>query len=199
MPILSVPYLDQTGEGAFTGCESVSAVMLLRYLGYSVSIREFTDCYLKKAPLERRDGRLYGPDPYEAFAGDPYSPEAMGCYAPVIQDAPEKILGEDYAVRNLTGARLAELTGHIDRGNPVITWSTIDQKDYIEGPEWIFPDGRPFLWRSNEHCQLLVGYDEEHFIFNDPWENRGIIVVPKDRAQACFEMQYSQALAVEKR
>ena len=39
--VIDVPYLDQSVRYP-TGCESVSAVMLLRYLGYEMSVDEFS-------------------------------------------------------------------------------------------------------------------------------------------------------------
>ena len=47
MKRIDVPYLDQTAQ-APTGCESVSAVMLLRYLGYDITIDRFLDTALDK-------------------------------------------------------------------------------------------------------------------------------------------------------
>ena len=47
--IINVPYLDQS-NAAPTGCESVTAVMLLQYLGVDIGINEFIDKYLDKAP-----------------------------------------------------------------------------------------------------------------------------------------------------
>ncbi|MFQ9415315.1 MAG: C39 family peptidase [Bifidobacterium pseudocatenulatum] len=48
------------------------------------------------------------------------------------------------------------------------------------GPEWK-SEKRPrsYLWISNEHCMSLVGYDEENYYFNDPYENHGAIGYPK--------------------
>ena len=43
--VIDVPYLDQSVRYP-TGCESVSAVMLLRYLGYEMSVDEFIEQYL---------------------------------------------------------------------------------------------------------------------------------------------------------
>ena len=42
--VIDVPYLDQSVRYP-TGCESVSAVMLLRYLGYEMSVDEFIEQY----------------------------------------------------------------------------------------------------------------------------------------------------------
>ena len=201
MKLIPVPYLDQTQNGAPTGCESVTAVMLLQYLGYSIGIREFIDRYLDKEPFEERDGLLYGPDPRRAFAGDPYDPDAMGCYAPVICRSLRRVLGGSWQVMDETGASLPDLTArYIDRDMPVILWATIDMRDIVIGPEWRLKDtGEPFVWRSNEHCLLLVGYDDGHYIFNDPWENRGVIAYPKELVEDRYAKQYSQAIGLVKK
>ena len=48
--LIKVPYIDQTKEWS-TGCESVSAVMLLQYLGADISVKQFVEQYLEKEPL----------------------------------------------------------------------------------------------------------------------------------------------------
>lgn len=201
MKIINVPYIDQTGGGAFTGCESVSAVMLLNHLGYDISIYDFIDNYLDKDSFEERDGVLYGPSPYEVFVGDPYDKEAIGCYAPVIRTSLKKILGDAYDVIDETGNELPALvTKYIDSGMPLIIWATIDLKDIIVGPVWKLKDsGEDFTWLSNEHCMLLVGYDDEHYIFNDPWQNNGIIAYDKETVLDRYAKQHSQAVGLIKK
>ena len=80
--IISVPYIDQT-EQYPTGCESISAVMMLQYLGYDITPEQFIDYYLYKRDFEFHDGYLYGPHPADAFIGSPYNDEkgSYGCYA----------------------------------------------------------------------------------------------------------------------
>ena len=200
MKKINVPYIDQTGGGAFTGCESVTAVMLLQYLGIDISIYDFIDNYLDKAPFETRDGILYGPNPYEVFAGDPYDTEAMGCYAPVIKNSLERILGDTYDVIDETGNDLPALAEkYIDSGMPLIVWATIDLKDIIVGPVWKLDSGEDFTWLSNEHCMLLVGYDDEHYIFNDPWQNNGVIAYDKNTVLDRYKKQHSQAVGLIKK
>lgn len=198
MKKINVPYIDQTGGGAFTGCESVTAVMLLNYLGVDMSIYEFIDNFLDKEPFETRDGILYGPDPRDVFVGDPYDKEAMGCYAPVIRNSLERILGDKYDVIDETGADLPSLVEkYIDNDMPLITWATIDLKDIIVGPVWkLTKNGEDFTWLSNEHCMLLVGYDDEHYIFNDPWNNNGVIAYDKETVLDRYKKQHSQAVGL---
>ena len=91
--ILNAPYIDQSIFYP-TGCESVSSVMLLQYLGIDITVDEFIEKYLDKQEFEERNGELYGPDPRKYFCGSPYDADSFGCYAPVIVNALEKIFSE---------------------------------------------------------------------------------------------------------
>lgn len=77
---ITVPYIDQSIKYP-TGCESVSAVMLLRFLGYDITVDEFIENGLECRDMEWRDGVLYGPDPNECFCGNPYDEDGFGIYA----------------------------------------------------------------------------------------------------------------------
>ena len=197
--LIDVPYLDQSDD-APTGCESVSAVMLLQYLGFSIDIKTFIDRWLPKGDFETIDGELYAPDPNEMFVGDPYRDDAMGCYAPVMERVLQKILGDGYEVKNETGRGIDALCKeYVDRDMPVLLWITINLRPFIEGPSGrLTGSGKLFTWRSNEHCLLLVGYDDEHFYFNDPWENRGVVAVEKALARKRHAEQYEMAVGVRK-
>ena len=192
--IIEVPYIDQSVVYP-TGCESVSATMLLQYLGYEISVDEFIRKYVPCVAMEERDGQLYGPDPREAFCGSPYDSDSFGCYAPVIREALQKVVGDKYKVVEETGTSMQDLiTRYIDQDMPVVFWACIDMKKEIIGPQWkLLDSGETFTWRSNEHCMLLVGYDDEGYYFNDPHENHGLIRYPKDLVEARHKAQYEMA------
>ena len=211
--IIPAPCIDQTADWP-TGCESVSAVMLLQYLGVEISVDEFIKEYLPCRPFEERDGKLIGADPRREFAGSPYDPDSMGCYAPVIRAALERVLAERagetdgsrdekqteipvWHVEDLTGVSMEQLcTEYLDRGRPVIFWACIDMKEPVTGPDWYLEDGTTvFTWISNEHCMLLVGYDETNYYFNDPWEHHGVIGYEKTITEARHQAQYAMAVA----
>ena len=211
--VIKVPYIDQTADWP-TGCESVSAVMLLQYLGVDITVEEFVECYLDKEPLFEKDGRLYGADPRKVFVGSPADENSMGCYAPVIHKALRRVLcramecgigqqGEEREVWepvDLTGVSMEILLREsIDNDIPVIFWASIDLKETYAGPEWIVADsGEVFEWRSNEHCMLLVGYDEENYYFNDPWHNHGLIGYRKKLVEKRHAEQYEMAVSVRR-
>lgn len=207
--IIKVPYIDQTKEWP-TGCESVSAVMLLQYLGVDITVKQFVEEYLEKESLFEEDGKLYGGNPWEVFVGDPADDRSMGCYAPVVKRALEKVFRERKEKDTGSGKEVwepADLTGepmeillreYIDNGIPVIFWASIDLKETYAGPEWILTNsGGIFEWRSNEHCMLLVGYDGESYYFNDPWHNHGTIGYARELVEKRHAEQYEMAVSVK--
>lgn len=199
--ILDVPYLDQSAYP--TGCESVSAVMLLRYWGVDVSVDEFIDYYLRCSELRQRNGQTYGPSPEQRFIGDPRENTGYGCYAPVIGRAVKDLLAgerDDLAVGNRCGQELSELAKkYIDRQVPVLIWATINMVEPYEGARWINPrDGSTVTWIANEHCLVLVGYDEDNYYCNDPYGHNGVIRVPRDLLERRYEQMGKQALIVHR-
>ena len=213
--VLNVPYLDQT-DAAPTGCESVTAVMLLKFLGVDIGITEFIDNYLDKdvshyvrpdtaldkEAFEVRGGVLYGPDPHRCFAGDPYDPEAMGCYAPVIKNALSRVIGDRFEIIDETGREIDELVEtYIDgEGLPVVLWATINLRPAVEGPCWKLSDtGEDFTWRSNEHCMLLVGSDGDDYVINDPWDNNGVVRYNKELVRRRHREQCMQAVCLRRK
>ena len=195
--IIQVSYIDQSVKYP-TGCESVSTVMLLQYLVYDISVDEFIADYLEIKAFEEREGQLFGADPNLYFCGSPYDKDSFGCYAPVICKALEKAIGDKYETRNETNTSVDELIRkYIDADMPVIFWACINMREPIVGPEWkLFDSEEVFTWISNEHCMLLVGYDEEGYYFNDPHENRGLIRYEKELVENRHKAQYSMAVGV---
>lgn len=195
--ILTVPYIDQSVRYP-TGCESVSAVMMLRYLGYDISVDTFIDEFLDKRAMEVRDGQLYGPDPREYFCGSPYDEDSFGCYIPVMIRALTKAAGDRFSFVDETGTPVSDLLKkYIDQDMPVLFWACINMEKEIIGPQWkLFDTKETFTWRSNEHCMVLVGYDEDGYYFNDPYDNHGLIRYDKALTEARHEAQYGMACGI---
>lgn len=198
--IIQVPYIDQSVKYP-TGCESVSTVMLLQYLGYDISVDKFIADYLEMKNFEEREGQLFGADPNLYFCGSPYDKDSFGCYAPVICKALTKVIGNEYEIVNETDTSIEDLIKkYIDKDMPVIFWACINMREPIVGPQWkLLDSGETFTWISNEHCMLLVGYDEEGYYFNDPHENRGLIRYEKELVGKRHSAQYNMAIGIVKR
>ena len=194
---IQAPYIVQSGAYP-TGCESVSAVMLLQFLGVDITVDEFIEKYLEKQDFEKRDGEMFGPDPRKYFCGSPYDEDSFGCYAPVIAGAMKRVLDGTYTVKDESGTDTAELIRrYIDKGMPVVYWACINMREPVIGPQWKLMDtGQIFTWVSNEHCMLLVGYDGEGYYFNDPYNNNGLIHYPKEVVEERHRAQHMQAVGV---
>lgn len=198
--LIEAPYIDQSVKYP-TGCESVSTAMLLQYLGYDISVDQFIHEYLEQKEFEIREGQLYGADPNLYFCGSPYDEDSFGCYAPVICKALEKAIGSQYDIINETGTSIERLlVDYIDQGIPVIFWACINMREPIIGPQWrLYEKDEMFTWISNEHCMLLVGYDEEGYYFNDPYDNHGVIRYDKNIVENRHKAQYSMAVGIKKK
>lgn len=189
--MIHVPHISQTVLYP-TGCESVSTVMALNHAGIEISVDSFIDDY-----LDQSSGVPF--DPNTTFGGDPRSSEGYGCYAPVIKKALDKLLpGKGYYARELSGVSLEALCSeYIDHDIPVIVWTTMDMAPPKKGDSWTY-NGKTIQWISPEHCLLLVGYDEDYYIFNDPQQSEAFTYYHKDSVEAAYKALSSQAIVLLK-
>lgn len=194
--ISNVPAIHQFPEFP-TGCESVAAVMALHYFGNQISVETFVDEYL---PTSRafyvENGMNFGPSPYEYFIGNPKSAASYGCMAPVIEKALHACIGNSESVKNITGMSLEEICDqYIDKDVPVILWATINMLETNPRNSWYLSDGARFTWPGNEHCMLLVGYDDTKYFFNDPYAGK-LVAYEKSLTEERFAELGSQALVI---
>ncbi len=195
-----VPYISQIGEFP-TGCESVSATMVLQYYGFAVTPGAFIDGFLPlgDAPQEDSFGQWTGCDPWEAFPGDPRSEDGWGCYAPVMETALNAYLeGSGYEAEYLAGLSLDTLCEtYIDNDTPVLLWATIDMDEPYAGLTWTVPEsGREITWIGPLHCLVLTGYDADGYRFNDPLAGADVWY-DKDAVETAYTALSEQAVVVQ--
>lgn len=196
--VIDVPYIDQSSEYP-TGCEVVSATMVLQYYGYNISVDKFIDDYLETSSLEDREGVPWGDHPDKTFIGNPRSSYSYGCFAPVIVKSMNKILRWDMKAKNITGTSLKNIEEYIDENIPVIIWATIDMKPPKGGTDWLLKDsGKRYHWIGGEHCLVLVGYDEKKYYFNDPYNNNGLVAYNKKVVEMRYKDMGKQAIVIKK-
>ncbi|WP_069988759.1 C39 family peptidase [Massilioclostridium coli] len=187
--IIDAPFIAQNPKWP-TGCESVSTVMALNYIGNNISVDTFIDNYLDMQP--------YPFDPNETFGGNPRDGGSYGCYAPVIQKALNKILpNTGYSSKVLSNVSLQELCSkYIDNNIPVIMWATMSMRKPYVSKIWNY-NNRVINWIAPEHCLLLVGYDDNNYIFNDPLEHKQTYY-SKSSVEAAYDGLGKQAIILEK-
>lgn len=190
--IRGVPKLSQLPDYP-TGCESVSAVMLLQYSGNNISVDTFIDKYLSKSDdFYHKNGVCYGPNPCVYFIGNPRKETSYGCMAPVIENAFLSYFDSDEQVCNTSGTPLPQLCAdYICKGIPVMVWTSMKMEAPRPGSTWHLEDGSEYQWLANEHCMVLVGYDETYYYFNDPYKGSEVRYKKEitEQRYAAFEMQ----------
>ena len=181
--LIKVPYINQLDVAA--GCESACATMLLQYYNVSISVHDFIHNHLEVRPWRRENGRQITAHLIFAFIGNPYKSGGYncgyGCYALCIARA-MTVLGFRFR---------AVVSEHVEKGRPVLIWATMNMTNATNGSSWIidYPDdkkGQSFQWKGGEHCLVLVGYDNDNYICNDPYRNNGVCAFPKSRVEKCY-------------
>lgn len=195
--IIKVPTISQYPELP-TGCETVAAVMVLKYYGSDITPCYFAENWLKCDSLFYTfEGKDYGPDPYKVFAGNPFSESSYGCFSTPIADA-VNFNTEEYRARTITDKSLDELcTEYIDNGKPLLVWATMGMKESKKGRTWYLKDGSLFTWTAGEHCLVLVGYNEEYYFLNDP-QTGSTVAYEKILVKKRYEELGKQAVYISK-
>lgn len=188
--IKNVPFIYQMNDWP-TGCESVSTVMALNHAGNSMTVDTFINNYLDKQP--------YPFDPDETFGGDPRDDSGFGCYAPAIKKALDKALANtDYYATQLSNLSMMSLCSqYIDNDIPVIMWATMEMQEAYIGRRWTY-NGKVIQWIAPEHCLLLVGYTDTHYIFNDPRQHKNTYY-GKSVVENAYEAFSRQAIVIQKK
>jgi uncharacterized protein YvpB len=205
--VLNVPFYAQNELGMPTGCELVSAKMVLDYYCQEEVPLGALIVNVRCDDPEEIDGETVAYHPSKAFIGHPSKPSSFGCFAPVIVELMNLYLPEGYEAVDVTGKPLEELEQYVAQGIPVLFWATIDMVSTSENIGWYLRDengGKTdewYFWKSNEHCLVLTGYDETYYYFNDPnsytsntryekdlvkirheeVDNYSVVVLPKNR------------------
>ena len=191
--IIDAPFISQLGTYP-TGCESVSTVMALKYAGVDISVDSFIDDYLPMTGVPF--------NPRISFGGDPRTTSGFGCYAPVIEKAVNNLLSgwaPHLFAYSMHEYSLEKICSHyIDNNIPVILWATMRMDPPRNGAVLQY-QGESIQWIIPEHCLLLVGYDDEHYIFNDPQQTRPLTYYKKAAVETAYAGLHKQAIAICRR
>lgn len=201
--LISIQGLSQ--EGIPTGCEAVSTVALLQYLGIDIDVNTFIEDYLPCQDFYYINGDLYGADPHEAFAGNPYNKTSLGCFPKVILKALHQMKSDDYPnFENIefdmvSGSSLDALANqYLSQSIPILLWITIDLKEPTPGMQYHLEDGSLYTWAKQEHCVVLCGYDEENYYFMDPLADGQIVTRNKELVELRYEQLGNYALIIKR-
>ena len=190
----SVPLIQQLPE-LDRGCEVTSLAMMLQYAGVSVDKMTLAN-EIKK--VDFIDDGVRG-NPNEGFVGNIYtfSESGYGVYHGPLFQLAEKYL-PNKAV-DLTGKNIEEIYKRIKAGQPVvmITNATFAPLDAAEFTTWETNSGDVSI-TYNEHCVVLIGYDQEFVYIRDPLEDSLDVKVPRETFEQAWVQMGSQAISYVK-
>ncbi|MGG2937442.1 C39 family peptidase [Bacillus pacificus] len=191
----NVPFIQQLPE-LDRGCEVTSLAMMLQYAGITVDKMKLAN-EIKKVDF-MKDGVRGNPN--EGFVGNIYtfSESGYGVYhGPLFQLAKKYLPNK--AV-DLTGKSIEEMYNSVKAGQPVvmITNATFAPLDEDEFTTWETNSGDVSI-TYNEHCVVLIGYDQESVYIRDPLKDSLDVKVPREKFEQAWVQMGSQAISYVKR
>ena len=163
-----------------TGCEIISLSVALRSMGVEADPVDIADRYLDM------NGNFA-----DGYVGNPYS-GGGGFPAGIVRMANAYLadMRPDLHAHDLTGNSFDTLVGLVQRGYPVLVWTTTDFKEPYKSGTF---QGE-YEWYLNEHCVVLCGISGDNVLVNDSLEG----LVERDAAQFAdiFEKCGSMAMYV---
>ena len=190
----NVPLIQQLPE-LDRGCEVTSLAMMLQYADITVDKMKLAN-EIKKVDF-MNDGVRGNPN--EGFVGNIYtfSESGYGVYhGPLFQLAKKYLPNK--AV-DLTGKSIEELYKSVKAGQPVvmITNAKFEPLDEDEFTTWETNSGDVSI-TYNEHCIVLIGYDQESVYIRDPLEDSLDVKVPRESFEQAWVQMGSQAISYVK-
>lgn len=199
---LDVPVVMQNPELPH-GCEITSLTAVFNYYGMNVTKLEMADTYLPKQKIDTIDGQRFGPNPNQAFAGNPRD-KANGMYvfaAPIVKAAEVAIADKqaDLRVTNMSKASQDEILQLVREGIPVVTWVTLDLSEpkTKSTKGWIYKgETTPRDAYMNLHAVVLTGHLGDKVVVMDPL--KGYVTYNVDHFFKSYKELGEQAVAVHK-
>lgn len=206
--LVDMPQINQKPD-YYYACESVSAVMLLQGMGYDIDPRTFIDTYLTIKYMTFTDEGIMAADMNSAFINNPYDTSGYGCFSPVIAKSINKYfddIGEtQYKAIFEKDVELSYvIQKYVAKEQPVLLWATTYMVESYPTDSWIidyvdeyaeYEIGDVFTFPYNEHCLLLVGYDDYYYYFNDPLYG-SLVKYEKSLVESRYEQMGKQIVAV---
>ncbi|WP_341201346.1 C39 family peptidase [Planomicrobium okeanokoites] len=197
---INVPILMQDPELP-NGCEITTLTSALNHYRLKVSKTTMADDYLPKSSFTFKNGKRFGPDPHQAYAGDPR--KANGgwyVFAEPIVEAAKGIIDSKSSrliAENVSGSTKEEILSYTDRNIPVIVWVTLDLSPPVTSGGWYIEETGDFHPSySNLHSVVLDGWEDGNVYVMDPLKGR--VSYPEKMFFDSYQAMGSQAVIVRR-
>ncbi|RDW15473.1 C39 family peptidase [Oceanobacillus chungangensis] len=181
------------------GCEVTALATVLNYYGYKTNKLELADKYMPKVAFTRSNNKLFGADPYQAYAGNPRSKgQGFFTYAQPIVKTAERYFAESegkHSARNISGSSKKDIHNLLSEGIPVIIWTTVDMKEPRVNYSWhIRGTNEKIKVPTNSHTVVLTGFNDDSVFAMDPL--KGHVTYQADHLFGIYEQAGGHAMVV---
>lgn len=192
--LMQIPIIKQNPELP-DGCEITSLAMLLKDAGFTVTkLGLVKQMKVDPTPIQwNSDGSIkYWGNPNTGFVGDITNQSiGFGIYHTALLPL---LKHYEASAVDLTRRPFRKIEQQIDKGRPVIVWTTTDYSAPDNWVSWNTPLG-PFRSTFSEHAVLLVGYDQHSVYVNDPLSGKAEFKIAKDEFLPGWEALGRQAIS----
>lgn len=182
--IVNTPYISQTNNKIYNGCEAAALLMGLQHKGQlkGTSLKTFVDNMPKSED-----------DPHQGFVRDIYGYEPRDVPHWIAPDALAKYGRQYYSnVFDITGTSVDGLKKELDKGNPVVFYAT--------GGNFADPVNWTEEVPKNVHVMLLIGYNpkSKQMLINDPWTKTsdGRVYISESRFTTIYNIIGKKAVVI---
>jgi len=181
------------------GCEATSLAIVLNFWGFEADKLDIAYNHIPRQDFTTTNAGRLGPNPAQAYAGDPADNFGFYCLAPAVAAGANSYLqqaGSLLQAQDISGSDTAALEGWLDAGCPVVFWLTLDGGEARYAPRfyWLLPDGTEYRPYANLHCVVLRGYNDTQFYLCDPLQVE--VAVDKAAAMAGYQALGENAVVV---
>ena len=153
-----------------TGCEITALTMLWKYYGFDVDKETMAYQYCFSRFLLRLGWFVVWGGYGKNFVGDPGGTGYVCGTTSIINAANDffEELRSDYTATVINDGSRQNLYNLLEQEIPVLVWVTIGMAPRSEIRGWYTEEGAFMDWAENDHCAVLIGYNDTSVIIADP-------------------------------
>lgn len=185
--INGIEYVSSEKYGYQTAGELLSTYMVLKYIGLeNITIDDMIKMIEtgEEIHIINEDGKekRVGSNPFDVYVGNVNKSKydgKYGTYAKQIVKSINRI--RKGTAEDVSGTSEEGILSYIDKNIPVVIWSNSENNKFIEdGIEWYTKDNQIIKEKKNFDVVVLIGYNDNYVIINDPIKGANIILKRKD-------------------
>ena len=192
--LIKVPAQSQLPQ-LKNGCEVTTLSMLLAAVGHPINkmvLAKEEPLDPTKLVMDSKGNIKYWGNPNVGFVGN-VSGYGYGIYhGPMTKFINQLLPG---SAKDLTGDSFSSIMAEVAKGHPVMVWTTATFQPTTLWQTWQSPEG-PVRATMEEHAVLLVGWNGQHLLVNDPLTGVAAEAVNPKSFIAAWEQLGKQAVTV---